>query len=138
MVGSAKALSELEVRCTEVIADYEKAVIELDSVSKAKEELEGSCAEKASEVDELREKVRRLEGVIKESEDTFAERVEATELVRTLRGKLLESEDDLADKRKVCAPLCGQVEGVFTVVAFHIQGIRVSNQTGHPVQHSTY
>ena len=111
---------------------------ELGDVAKAKEELEETCAAKAREADEFREKVRHLEGVIKESEDTFGERVEATELVRTLRGKLLESEDDLADKRKVCAPLCGQVEGVFTVVAFHIQGIRVSNQTGHPVQHRTY
>ena len=99
--GAAKALSELEARYSEVIADYEKVVIELEDVSKAKEELVESCAEKARDVEKLGEKVRSLESVIKENEDSFADRVEATELVRGLRSKLLETEDDLADKKKV-------------------------------------
>ena len=100
-IGAAEALSELEVRYSEVVADYEKVVLELGDVSKAKAELERSVTEKTSEADNLSDRVRSLEGVIKEQEDSFPERVEATQLVRDLRKQLLEAEDDLADKKKV-------------------------------------
>ena len=70
-------------------------------MSQAKEELEESCTEKTRGVEKLGEKVRSLEGIIKEKEDSFGERVEATELVLDLRRQLLQTEDDLADKRKV-------------------------------------
>ena len=42
-----------------------------------------------------------LEATIKEKEETFDARVEATDLVQGLKKKLLLAEDDLADKRKI-------------------------------------
>ena len=99
--GSSRALSELEARFADVTADFEKTVLELDLVSKAKQDLEEDCKGKSELVQKLESSVSDLSAKIKESEETFDDRMEATELVQDLRRKLVAAEDDLADKRKI-------------------------------------
>ncbi len=99
--GSARAHSELEAKFVETTAEYEKTVMELADTSRARDELQKSCTEKGDAVNSLESKVSLLEATIKDKEDTFDSRVEATDVVQTLRKKLLEAEDDLADKKKV-------------------------------------